>query len=121
MSYTRFGEFMRIKRIKNHEVMANTAELLSVSVPFVSAVENGKKNVPDEWFDILVRHYNLNEGERNELAQAIEESKTQIKFNLSNAKEFQRRVALQFQRSFNDLDEETANALIELFNKKVDS
>ena len=46
MAYTRFGEFMRVLRIKNHEVMGDTATLLGVTIPFVSAVENGKKNVP---------------------------------------------------------------------------
>ena len=43
MSYTKYGEFLRIQRIKHQEVMGDTAKLLDVSVPFVSAVENGKK------------------------------------------------------------------------------
>ena len=54
MSYSKFGEFMRILRIKNHEIMGDTARLLKVSVPFLSAVENGKKNVPKDWIPILV-------------------------------------------------------------------
>jgi predicted nucleotidyltransferase component of viral defense system len=43
VSYTKFGEFMRILRVKNHEVMGDIAKLLGVSTPFLSAVENGKK------------------------------------------------------------------------------
>lgn len=49
MSYTRFGEFVRILRIKRHEVMGDMAKVLGVRIPFLSAVENGKKNVPADW------------------------------------------------------------------------
>ena len=43
MAYTKFGEYMRILRVKNHEVMGDIAKLLGVTLPFLSAVENGKK------------------------------------------------------------------------------
>ena len=39
MAYTKFGEFMRILRVKHSEVMGDMAKLLSVSTPFLSAVE----------------------------------------------------------------------------------
>ena len=37
MAYTKFGEFMRVLRVKNHEVMGDIAKMLGVSVPFLSA------------------------------------------------------------------------------------
>lgn len=43
MAYTSFGEFLRILRIKNHEVMGDLEVVRNVKVPFLSAVENGKK------------------------------------------------------------------------------
>ena len=52
MAYTKFGEFMRIQRIKHHEVMGDSAKLFDVSMQYISAVENGKRNVPDGWLDI---------------------------------------------------------------------
>ena len=79
MSYTKFGEFMRIQRVKNHEVMGDTAKLLDVKLPFVSTVESGKRNVPEEWIPILIAHYNLNAEEQAELFEAVEQSKTQLK------------------------------------------
>ena len=42
MSYTKFGEFVRLLRVKNHEVMGDMAKLLKTSTPNLSAVENGK-------------------------------------------------------------------------------
>ena len=52
MGYTKYGEFIRILRVKHHEVMGDTAKLFDVKVPFVSAVESGKKNVPETWIPI---------------------------------------------------------------------
>ena len=114
MAYTKFGEYMRILRVKNHEVMGDIAKLLEVSLPFLSAVENGKKNVPIEWVDKIVNHYNLNKDETDELLNAIEQSKTQMKIDLKFAPFFQRTAALQFARSFEDMDEETAKKIMEL-------
>lgn len=46
MTYTKFGEFMRVLRVQHHEVMSDVAKLLGVSTPFLSAVENGGKMSP---------------------------------------------------------------------------
>lgn len=118
MSYTKYGEFMRILRVKCHEVMGDTAELLGVRVPFISAVESGKKNIPEDWIPKLISHYHLNESEQNELREAVEESKTQMKVNLFSASDSQRRLAIQFQRSFENLDDDTAEAIMELLKKE---
>ncbi len=117
MGYTKFGEFMRIQRIKNHEVMGDTAKLLDVKLPFVSTVESGKRNVPEEWIPILIDHYNLSVAEQAELEEAVALSKTQMKINLISASNTQRRLAVQFQRSFEKLDEDTASAIIELLKE----
>lgn len=114
MANTRFGEMIRIQRIKNHETMIDTAKLFNVSLPYVSMVENGKKGVPEEWYEILVDHYKFNEEEQAELKKAIEESKTHVKLNLSATSELKRAVAFQFQRSFDDLDENTAKEILDL-------
>ena len=118
MGYTKFGEFMRIQRIKNHEVMGDTAKLLGVKLPFVSTVENGKRNVPEEWIPTLIEHYKLTAQEQHELMDAIEHSKTQMKINLISANNTQRKLAVQFQRSFEKLDEDTAAAIMKLLNRE---
>ena len=117
MAYTKFGEFLRILRIQHHEVMGDVAKLLCVSTPFLSAVENGKKNVPEEWFDTIARHYSLDEQQIAEMKEAAEVSKTQVKIQLSQVQSHQREVAIQFARSFDGIDEETASKILELLNK----
>lgn len=114
MGYTKFGEFVRILRIKHHEVMGDMADMLGTSLPFLSAVENGKKNVPAEWIKKIVSYYDLNENEENELLQAIDESKTQMKLSLINSSECKRGAALQFARSFDNMDDEIAKKIIDI-------
>ena len=120
MSYTSFGEFVRILRIKHHEVMGDMAKVLDVKTPFLSAVETGKKNVPTDWIDKLVEHYSLSEFEKRKLENAIEESRTQYKIMAQNASVNQRRVAMQFARSFDDIDDETALKIMKLLKKEGD-
>lgn len=117
MSYTKFGEFMRILRVQHHEVMGDVAKLLGVSTPFLSAVENGKKNVPSEWLDIIAEHYSLSNEKIDEMKEAAENSRTQVKINLSKSETYQRETALQFARSFDDIDEETATRILELLKR----
>lgn len=118
MAYTKFGEFVRVLRIKNHEVMGDMAKVVGASLPFLSAVENGKKNVPAEWVEKIVTHYGLTVAEKQELESAIEESRTQYKITPINAGIQQRRAAMQFARSFDEMDDETATKILELLSKK---
>jgi len=118
MAYTSFGEFVRVLRIKHHEVMGDMANVLGASLPFLSAVENGKKNVPAEWVRKITEHYGLTEAEQKELEEAVEESKTQFKIVAGKAGNHQRKAALQFARSFDEMDDETAIKILELLSKK---
>lgn len=118
MAYTKFGEFVRVLRIKNHEVMGDMAKVVGASLPFLSAVENGKKNVPAEWVEKIVTHYGLTVAEKQKLESAIEESRTQYKITPINAGIQQRRAAMQFARSFDEMDDETATKILELLSKK---
>jgi transcriptional regulator with XRE-family HTH domain len=117
MNYTPFGEFFRMLRIKHHEILSDASDLLRVSSAYVSSVECGKRPVPEEWVKIIIDHYKLNEKEQKELADAVERSKTSIKINLSAATYPQRTAAIQFQRSFDDMDDETANEILKIIER----
>ena len=119
MAYTEFGEYFRILRIKNREVLADAKEFLNVSTAFISAVECGKKQIPEEWFEKIVNHYGLNEIEQMELKEAIERSKSSIKINLLAASPIQKSVALQFQRSFDDLDDEEMMEIQKILERNI--
>ncbi|MDO4594477.1 MAG: helix-turn-helix transcriptional regulator [Tissierellia bacterium] len=57
---TELGIYLRKLRLDNHEIMKDMAKKLEVSTSFLSAVENGKKKMPESWIDRLVDLYDLN-------------------------------------------------------------
>ncbi len=118
MAYTKFGEYVRVLRVRCHEVMGDMAAKLGTSVPFLSAVENGKKNVPADWVEKISQLYNLAPREQKELKEAVEESRMQYKIPMGNAGGVQRRAAMQFARSFDNMDDETAEKILELLSKQ---
>ncbi len=120
MGYTPFGEFVRILRIKNHQVMGDMAKMLGTSTPFLSAVENGKKNIPTEWIQKIADYYTLSTADKKELEAAVEESRIQYKIIPKDAGKNQRRAALEFARSFDEIDDETALKILELLRDKED-
>ncbi len=118
MAYTKFGEYLRILRIKEHEVLGDMANKLGTSASFLSAVENGKKNVPKNWKERIAQTYHLTESEQRELQETIEESKVQYKISAVNAGNTQRMAAMEFARSFDNMDDETAEKILSLLNRK---
>ena len=120
MTYTSFGEFVRILRIKHHEVMGDMAKMLEVKIPFLSAVENGRKNVPADWIDKIANHYGFTIKEKDELQKVVDESRTQYKISIKDSGINQRRAAMQFARSFDELDDDTAIKILKLLKDKED-
>ena len=51
---TEFGKFLRKIRIDRQELLRDMAGTLGVSVAYLSAVENGKRNVPVSWINKII-------------------------------------------------------------------
>lgn len=106
MAITKFGEYTRDLRIEKEENLKEMAEKLEVSSAFLSAVENGKKRVPKDWFCKICKIYKLALEEKEKLEKAIEETKSKIVLNIENTTPQNRELALVFARSFEELTEE---------------
>lgn len=119
MTLTEFGEYFRILRIKHKEILKDASKFLNVSCAFISSVECGKKTIPEDWFDKITEHYGLNEKQQNELQAAIDKSAKMLKVNIENVTPTQKDLAVQFQRSFDELDEETANEILEILKRNA--
>ena len=48
-------------RVNNNEMLMEMAKKLDVSSTFLSAIENGKKKVPDDFKDKLCANYSLSD------------------------------------------------------------
>ncbi len=111
---TRIGDYLRRLRMKNSQILKDMAEILGVSSAFLSAVENGKKNMPEAWYSVLQIEYSLTEEEMDNLRQAAMESQKVVSLNIQNASESKKQLAVSFAREFDNLDENTSNMISEM-------
>lgn len=113
---TAFGKFCRKLRIDCGQIMLDMAESLQVSPAFLSAVENGKKNIPAQWGDRIIKAYKLSEKKSMELLDAIDKSKTEIRINLSKHSEQDRNLAIAFAREFGSLNSEQKKEILKMLS-----
>lgn len=118
MKYTAFGEFFRILRLKHREILNDAKEFLGVSCAYISSVECGRRPIPDGWKEKIIEHYRLDANGILELEKAIDESKDNIKIDLASATNLQKMVAIQFQRSFDDVDDDMAKKILKILEGK---
>lgn len=114
---TALGIFLRKLRLDVDEIMKEMAEKLEVSPSFLSAVENGKKKIPDTWYDMIVRLYDLTEDKQNELIISIEESQKSIEINLENLSKEKKRLAFSFARELENMNEQEIHKMKKIFRE----
>ena len=117
---TSFGKEIRKIMIDKDENLIDLASVLDVTIPFVSSVLNGNKNVPNSWFKILKQHYDLNEEQIENLKILAEESKNTIKFDLSMCNKNQRGLAVQLQRNLSNLNDDDIERIKEILKGEDD-
>lgn len=110
---TAFGKFCRKLRIDNGDLLKDMANSLGVSAAYLSAVEVGKRNVPEDWVSRIAEIYGLAENELNEMKEAYEQTITQVKIDLSGDSPNRRQTAMVFAREFKEFDDEGLAELLE--------
>lgn len=114
---TSIGRFLRKLRIDNGEILKNMAENLEVSPAFLSAVENGKKKMPENWVERLSVLYSFDDNQQDLFQKAIIDTNQVVELNLENATPKHRDLAITFARHFDSLDEETSQKITEMLTK----
>ncbi|MFV0520721.1 MAG: helix-turn-helix transcriptional regulator [Lachnospirales bacterium] len=115
---TEFGKILRKIRIDNDEILKNMAEKLGVSSAYLSAVEVGKRYIPEDWVTEIVDLYEINENSECELKLSYYASIKNTIFNIENSSDLKRKTALIFARTFDEIDEETIEKIFNLLHKK---
>lgn len=118
MKYTSFGKAVKKLMIEHDENLSTLSNLLNVTKSFVSAVFVGKKSIPDEWYDILCDHYNL-DNYNNDLFNAFCENKKIIKIDVSNVSTNKKKLALMFKSKLALLNQEQINKIAEILGIEV--
>ena len=115
---TDFGKICRKIRIDANELLADMADRLGVSASFLSAVENGKKSVPDNWPRMIADLYALDTMEYKELQQAAEDSVNVVKIRMQDMEQRDRNLVLAFAREFENLDATDKDKLLKLLRRQ---
>lgn len=115
---TSFGKILRKIRIDNNEILKNMAEKLNVTSSFLSAVENGKKRIPNNWLNEISCLYDLNSSEIENLEFAFSETNESIKISFEGLNLESKKLAFSFARKLNELDDAEIESLKNLLRKE---
>lgn len=107
------AKFLRKLRINNDEILKDMANKLDISSAYLSAVENGRRNFPIEWLDILKSKYNLNEEQFEILKKAVDFSNKNVSINIEKLNNEKKEAALIFARKLEGYGDEETKKLIE--------
>ena len=73
---TEIGKWLRAFRVSNNLSINDMAEKLCVSVPSLSAIENGKTQIPKEFIEKFGSAYRLTDKQKKELILLINKEST---------------------------------------------
>lgn len=116
---TQFGIFLRKLRLNHNEIMKDMAAKLNISPSFLSAVERGKKKIPESWYNQIVNLYDLDKEKQNKLKKAIEDSQKILEINLENLSTEQKRLAFAFTKELKNMNKEDIKKINILLKKKI--
>ena len=105
-------------RINNGEMLMDMANKLKISSTFLSAIENGKKKVPDDFKDKLCANYTLSEDEIKDLNEGIVINNDKVDLTLSELSGSRRELAISLGRSFDTLSDEAVDELLNIIGKE---
>ncbi len=112
-----FGKFSRKLRIEEGELLKDMATKLNVTPSYLSAVEVGKKAIPEKWISILIKAYKLNSEMSTKLTLVYENSLESVTMNIKEKNAEDKELIISFARNFDSLDETVKNELKQIFSK----
>lgn len=115
---TEFGKILRKIRIDNQELLKDMAKKLGVSSAYLSAVETGKRKVPNGWVAKVANLYALDGKSKDELELACERSAQEVKISLAKATGLQREAALSFAKALEGLDDQKLRKIMEVVDER---
>ena len=114
-----YGAWVRAYREKNRITLRDMSRALGKSPSFLSALELGRKSVPNSIVDEIDQVYDLSKEELIELRKSAESSRKQAKVRFedrTNANE--REVAMLFARNFDDLTEDQTERIRKILEER---
>lgn len=116
---TELGRLLKIIRVNSGDSAKEMAEKLYMSPSYLSAIENGKRNVPANLIGTVAEAYHLSDEDKERLREAVLGSDKPLKMNLTNFSDRKKRLILAISQE--EFPKETFNRICDLvFKKKED-
>lgn len=112
---TEVGKVLKKIRLNADETLTQMAQKLDMSKAYLSAIENGKRNVPQDLEIKINSIYNLDINLKLELNKAIAHQVSSINFEINNISDKKRELILKIANSH--LEENTIEKLNQLIEK----
>lgn len=112
-----FGRWLRKFRIDNDLLLRDMAQTLGISSAFLSALETGRKNIPDCIVEKLSNSYHLDAEDSRSLSASVAQSKHNLKLDLEDATMESRNLAFAFCKRFHSLTLEEQEQILKILSK----
>lgn len=115
---TDVGRFLRKLRLDNNEVLFDMAKKLECSSAFISAIELGKRPIPYDLQQKLIKIYNLSEDQQKNFQRAIDQSAKSVTIGFDELSDNSKELALVFARRLRTMEDTEAEKLLNLLNNQ---
>ena len=111
-----FGKCMR--KIRGEESLRTCAKRLEITASFLSAMEVGRRTVPDNYYEKIRELYNLNEVQSKELYESIIYTNQRVDIEMTKMNKAQQQTAVMFARKIENADPELIEKLQKVLEDK---
>ena len=105
------GKYLRTLRIQRNELLKDMAEKLTLAPAYLSSIENGKRTPTKKLIDTIIRVYELDEKEKENIEEAYMLSVEEMHIDMKDANDEQISLGVAFARKFNNLSEDQINKI----------
>lgn len=115
---TSFGIELRKLRIERQELLKDMADALGVSSAYLSAVETGKRRIPQGWISRIAKQYSLDKSQIIALQNAADNSANEVTIPLEGFSQERKDAVLSFARSLDGISDAELTAIMNSMKKK---
>ncbi len=114
---TEFGKEIRKLRIDEGENLSSMSKKLGVSISYLSAIENGNREIPEGFVDKISDIYHLSKERKKRFIDAEINSVNKISISLNSMACQQRHLAFALSRKLNELSADACEEIIKFLGE----
>lgn len=113
---TEFGKALRKLRIDRNEYIKDMAEKLHISVAYLSAIETGKRTIPENIVGGIARAYGLEPDDVDALNQLKDKSNREVRISLIGKTSKQIEAILRFAKCIGAMNDERLDKIVQIMD-----